>query len=355
VSDFVYSGRMERVSITSAAAAHPVYRISQAEAAARIGAATRDPRRVAAIARGTRIDQRAIALPPDRIACLGTIEERNQVYRRIAPAIAREAAGAALAGTARSRVGCLVTSSCTGYMLPGWGVSLVDELGLGCETVRLPVTEAGCAGGVLGIARAADYLRTRPGVSALAVAAELCSLAFHAAAEEGNLTSTLIFGDGAGAALLETGSDKPGRLDIVDSATVLVPGSREVLGFDLTDRGFFPVLSRRLVSLLPAPTRVAATKLLGRNGLSLADARFWLVHPGGARILSSLEACLHLPAGATRWSWQSLREFGNTSSAAIFDVCRRFLDDGSAPTGPGLVVAFGPGVSIELLLVDLCR
>ena len=52
----------------------------------------------------------------------------------------------------------------------------------------------------------------------------------------------------------------------------------------------------------------------------------------------------------TRWSWDSMREFGNTSSAAIFDVIRRYNDD--AVENPlALVAAFGPGVAIELLLV----
>ena len=46
-----------------------------------------------------------------------------------------------------------------------------------------------------------------------------------------------------------------------------------------------------------------------------------------------------------------MREFGNTSSAAIFDVIRRYLDSPSEP-GPVVIAAFGPGVSVELLLVD---
>ncbi|MEX1102645.1 MAG: type III polyketide synthase, partial [Dehalococcoidia bacterium] len=75
-----------------------------------------------------------------------------------------------------------------------------------------------------------------------------------------------------------------------------------------------------------------------------------LLHPGGSRILSRLESEMGLERSQTRWSWESLREFGNTSSAAIFDVLRRYLDDARAAEW-GVVAAFGPGVAVELLLV----
>ena len=270
------------------------------------------------------------------------------MYREHAPGLALEAARKVLEPAVAGSTRGLVSTSCTGYHLPGWGAELVECLRLSCDVARLPITEAGCAGGVVALARAADLLRTGPG-AALAVACELCSLAFHAGGDDGNLTSSLIFGDGAGAALLQTG-DGPG-LELVDSASLLVPGTRDALGFALTDAGFYPILERRLVDLLPGATERLATTLLTRNGLRRDDVGAWLLHPGGARILERLAACLRLPEGAMEHSWASLRDNGNTSSAAIFDVLRRYLDR-PAPAGEwGLVVAFGPGVAIEGLLV----
>ena len=46
-----------------------------------------------------------------------------------------------------------------------------------------------------------------------------------------------------------------------------------------------------------------------------------------------------------------MKECGNMSSAAIFDVIRRYQEDADAPLGLAVIAAFGPGVSIELLLV----
>jgi predicted naringenin-chalcone synthase len=342
-----------RVSIRRVAVAHPELRILQEEAAARIGAATGHPRQAAALARGTHIRQRATCLPPDQIGALGSIEERNRLYARHAPGLALAAAKGALEGVSPENIGCLVTSSCTGYMVPGWDIDLVLEMSLACDTVRLPITQAGCSGGALGLARAADYLRVRGESEGLAVACELCSLAFQATAEEGNLTSTLIFGDGAGAARL-TSDVQPGDLEIIDSVSLLAPAPPEVLGFDLTDRGFYPLLGRELVGVLPPATTKALGRLLEPHGLAAADVEFWLLHPGGARILSQLQESLGLAPCLVRWSWESMEEFGNTSSAAIFDVVRRYLADCTAPGGWGVIAAFGPGVSVEMLLVKRC-
>ena len=340
---------MEPVRIVSAGVAHPVNRVPQEDAARQIGLLAGDARRVAAIARGTKIASRAATLPPKELAKLGGIEERNRIYQHSAPGIALEAATKALRETARSRVGCLVTSSCTGYSVPGWGVDLVERLELKCDTARLPITESGCAGGVVSLAHAANYVRAHPGTSALAVAVELCSLSFHAGGDEGNITATLIFGDGAGACLLESGGG-PG-LRLVDSMTMLIPDSRDALGFDLTGHGFYPVLRRELATLLPPAVEAAAARLLGRNELSATEVGAWLLHPGGAKILAGIESRLGLGQETTRWSWDSMREYGNTSSAAIFDVIRRYLES-PAQAGPVVIAAFGPGVSIELLLVE---
>src|SRR5687768_11422861 len=169
---------MHSVRIVAASVAHPDIRLAQAEAAERFADRVGDQRRVRALARGTKIEGRNVVLPPETISSLGSIGERNAIYEETAPQLAAQAvAGLDLACAAE--IGVLVSSSCTGYMVPGWDVQLVQSLGLRHSTARLPITQAGCAGGVVAVARAADYLRLRGG-SGLVVAAEICSLAFHA-------------------------------------------------------------------------------------------------------------------------------------------------------------------------------
>jgi alkylresorcinol/alkylpyrone synthase len=345
------ASRLEKVRIVSAAASHPRTRIGQDEAAARVAESIGLHRRVEALARGSQIESRASVLPAAAIAKLGSIEERNAIYEVAAPQLAQEAAEALK--SCFDDVSFLVTSSCTGYMVPGLDVELAKRLRLGPQTSHLPITEAGCAGGVVAIARAVDRLRLRP-AAALVVAVELCSLAFHPDGEEGNLTSALLFGDGAGAVYLQSGNQDDQGVEIVDSSSFLVPCSAEVLGFKLTNTGFYPLLSRSLVERLPGPTSEAITALLAQHGLCREDLSFWLVHPGGPRVLTALQRELEIEPDLVRWSWQALRHSGNTSSAAIIEVLARYLADPGAPTGWGIALAFGPGISIEMLLLRRC-
>jgi alkylresorcinol/alkylpyrone synthase len=197
------------------------------------------------------------------------------------------------------------------------------------------------------LSAAASFVATHPGSAAIACAVELCSLSFHHSEDEGVLTANLIFGDGAGAAVVTSTGE---GLEIIDGASQLLPETAHLLGFDLTDQGFMPVLSRSLVDVVADGIACALAPLLRRNGLGCDDIGAWLLHPGGSRILDRLERRLGTTRDATKWSWASLREFGNTSSAAIFDVVRRYLEDRRPPEW-GVVAAFGPGVAIELLLV----
>ena len=327
-------------------------RISQAEAARVLGClAPGERRRINALASGSHIVSRAMAVRLADILEMGSIGPRNAAYQAHAPVLLAEAAQKLFDRNGDSDcgdVGCLVTSSCTGYSIPGLGVQLANDLGLPASATRLPITESGCAGGVVAIARAADFVRSHPGLSALTAAVELCSLAFHPGGNEGNLTSALIFADGAGAALIESG---PGAgVELLDASSTLIPDSAHLLGFDLTDAGFYPSLDRRLGDVLAEAIGPAVARLLARNGMACADVGGWLIHPGGARILAKVEQRLGLRAEQTRWSWDSLAANGNTSSAAIFDVIARYMAEPDPPGQHVVVVGFGPGVSIELFL-----
>jgi alkylresorcinol/alkylpyrone synthase len=332
------------VRITRAASAFPLHRVTQEEAVRRVVASGAPVRRAAAIARGSKIESRATVLPAADIAALGCLDARNAVYRREAPALAAAAAAAVLEPATLPPPRFVATSSCTGVHLPGLSAELAVRLDLPRNTARVPVTEAGCAGGVVALALAVDHLRSRPGASALAVAAELCSLAYHAEPGDEVLTSNLIFGDGAGAALLEA---RPGPgIEVVATASHLVPAPTGALGFELTAAGFRPYLGRDLPRLVPAGLSAAVLPLLRDHGLQLSDISAWLLHPGGARIIDGIEACLALDRAQTRWTRDSLAANGNTSSAAIFDVVARYLAE-PAPVGSW---AFGPGIAVEVML-----
>ena len=346
---------MRGVFIRGAASAELELQLGQADAAERIAEVVGGSQRIEAIARATRIQTRAIAFSVDQIGRLSSIQDRNTLYQEVAPVLAGEAVRRLLADGSPSLIDCLVTASCTGYMVPGLDVSIAQAMQFRSTAVRLPITEAGCAGGVVALARATDYLKAHATTRRAVVAAvELCSLAFQPSHNLGNLVSTLIFGDGAAAVLLEADDTNEEGLRVVDSGSLLLPNSRDAIAFDLTDHGFAPRLSLELAELLPSAITESVRCLLKTNGVAIRDVAFWLVHPGGPRILEGAQEALQLNEDNLRWSWQSLKGSGNMSSVAILDVIGRYLAEPEAPRGYGIVLAFGPGVSLELLLVHRC-
>ena len=68
---------------------------------------------------------------------------------------------------------------------------------------RMPFMNFGCAGGAASLPWASDWVRSNPGQTALVVAVEVPTLTFRPAdTSADNLLSVLVFGDGAGAAML---------------------------------------------------------------------------------------------------------------------------------------------------------
>jgi alkylresorcinol/alkylpyrone synthase len=290
---------------------------------------------------------RSLARPPDQLDTPLPPAVQTSSYERLATALAAEAAEGALAhsGVAPREVGLLVVASCTGFVLPGVDVALCARLGLREDVARIPLTLFGCGGGAAGLAHAADWVRGHADQAALVVAVELPSLTFRPDdTSVDNLLSVLVFGDGAAAHVVAAGEE--GFL-VGRTRSVLVPASREVLGYRLAAGGFQVVLSRRLPELLATalPLRVAA--FLGDVTAPELDAV--AVHPGGPGILEAVERCLGLSRAQTAASWVTLGRTGNTSSAAVLSVLGELSASPPAPSGRGLAIGFGPGVSIELL------
>jgi len=175
----------------------------------------------------------------------------------------------------------------------------------------------------------------------LVVAVELASINLQPDDRSiGNLTATIVFGDGAGAAVVGRG-EAPGRLVMRRVGTRLLPNSRRFLGFDLRDDGFHTVLDPGLARLLE--------RRLGEvveDFCPGASPAFWAVHAGGLRIFDAVDSALGLDARALQPSRDVFLRSGNLSSASILFVLQEIA--GSEAAGEGLALAFGPGVSIEL-------
>jgi predicted naringenin-chalcone synthase len=115
------------------------------------------------------------------------------------------------------------------------------------------------------------------------------------------------------------------------------------------DHGFRMTLSARVPDLIEAHLTGWVVAWLAEQGLALGDVRSWAVHPGGPRILSSVERALGLERASSQVSREVLAECGNMSSATILFILDRFKRL-EAPR-PCVALAFGPGLVVEALLL----
>jgi alkylresorcinol/alkylpyrone synthase len=249
------------------------------------------------------------------------------------------------AGAAIADIGLIVVSSCTGFVLPGVDVQLINHLGLRRDIRRMPFMNFGCAGGAAALAWASDWVRAHPDETALVVAVEVPSLTFRPAdTSADNLLSVLVFGDGAGAAVLSCGSAS-GRIEIGRTGHRLVASSTEALGFERADDGFRVVVSRQLPRLLETHLPALIDDFIGRA----ADLDVIALHPGGQAIVDAVTRCLGLRDSQLVATRQVMSSTGNTSSAAILFVLEELAGNLPAAVGRGLAAAFGPGLMVELI------
>lgn len=297
------------------------------------------------------VDQRYFIMPHAKLLALGGMAERAQLF---------EEHGTALAGQALEKVldvfsgnpadvSHLIFTSCSAPVIPSIDAAVILESRLPNSIGRIPIFQHGCAGGVAGLALGANIARL--GAPVILASVELCSLVFHPRSREAEqLVGAAIFGDGAAAALI---SPQRGALNIVDSASMLLPGTRHLMGYNILDDGFYLRLDRELPARLAEYSPALIENFLKRHGLVPGAIDFWLTHPGGKKILEFFEARFALANSQCRWSREVLSEYGNLSSATILFVLKKFIDSKvMLPGCRALVVGIGPGLTVELILIE---
>ena len=304
------------------------------------------------------VERRFSVEPIEHLGTPRTLSDTQDRYREHAVGLGRKVAREALtrAGVAAADIDLIITTSCTGIMIPSLDAYLVDDLGLRPDVRRLPITELGCAAGAAALARAHDFLVGFPGARALVIAVELPSLSMQRAdLSPANLVATALFGDGAAAAVLagaEAADGMSGTVAILETLSHIWPRSTYALGFDLKDDGFHSVLSKDIPALLRSEIGALIRTLAARRGMGRDQLSSFVLHPGGRKILGFVEEELGLSRADTQPSWDVLRDYGNQSSASVLFVLQEWLTHRRPAAGThGVLAAFGPGLTSEMLLL----
>ncbi len=285
--------------------------------------------------------------------------EKNRLYLESGRELAQQAALKACqaADVAPAEIDHVFFISTTGIATPSLDAHLLNRLSFKSSIVRTPIWGLGCAGGVAGIARAADWLRAYPDKTALVIALELCGLTFiRNDLSKSNFVATALFGDGCGA-LIMAGDQNPKsgraapRLAIEDSAAATWRDSLDVMGWDVADEGLRVVFSKSIPRIVNESAGPLVTDFLAANGLELSDLGYFLSHPGGAKVIEAYQRALGLGEAQIASMKAVLADYGNMSSATVMFVLSHFLHSGAGRPGDWVLsAALGPGFSSEIVL-----
>jgi predicted naringenin-chalcone synthase len=326
------------------------------------------------VSRQSRIDQRHSVVvdrrqngdPPDipfylpggKRGEVPSTARRMEKYEEMAPFMAVKATGEALesAGVAAGSITHLVTVSCTGFFAPSFDRILFDTFDLEPSVQRTHVGFMGCHGAINGLRVAEAFASCRPDARVLMLCIEICSLHYQEGLERDHLVPNMLFADGASSLVLGGENFEPEReavsIRLIGTGSHLIPDSSDVMTWRIADTGFRMTLDSGVAGIISETIGPVADRFLIQHGLGRDEIMGWLVHPGGPRILDATLEALKLPASAGESSNRVLAGYGNMSSPTILFILDDYLRH-SPPAGPVLLVAFGPGLMVEMALIGV--
>lgn len=290
-----------------------------------------------------------------------TTAERIGYYEQFAPEVAQAAAEQAIsnAGVSAEEITHLVTVSCTGFSAPGTDIHLFKTLGLRQTVQRVNVGFMGCHGAINGLRVAQGLVCQSPENRVLLSATEVCSMHYRFRWDPDKFMGNLLFADGSAAMVLSNSrrSQDPASVDKTESesswnllgtGSCYFPNSTEAMTWRIGDHGFEMTLSAEVPDLIQSHLSAWLSEWLSQFGLRKEDVGTWAVHPGGPRILNSVQACLELDESELRYSREILKEYGNMSSPTVLFIFNKAMQE--AAKKPCVMLGFGPGLVAEVAL-----
>lgn len=274
--------------------------------------------------------------------------ERMALYVENAVALLAEVTSRCLEDAELSAhdIDAIVVASTTGIATPSLDARIVERLRLRRDIERLPIFGLGCAGGVIGLARAATMAKASPHSRVLFLVVELCGLTFRLHdLSKSNIVAAALFGDGAAGAILSCEHDGP---TLGPAGEHTWPASLDIMGWDIEEDGLKAKFSRDIPTLVRDEFREVLQRFLCRHHESVGSFDAFACHPGGAKVLDALEEALGLPPGGLEDSRAVLREYGNMSAATALFVLDRMQNRWER----ALMSALGPGFSAGFLVLD---
>lgn len=202
-------------------------------------------------------------------------------------------------------------------LMPATACLIQDRLGISAPAIDL---QAACASFIFSMITGAQYVATGCSRLALVVGADCTSRVLDPADER----TYPLFGDGAGAVLLASGSDKQGLLSYAvgsDGSGVKLlyrpmGGSREPFSYHAESRGrhMLQMEGRPIFKWVVRMLRETCHEVLEAADLTLAQVDLFIFHQANLRIINSAVNDMGIDPNRV---FNNLQRYGNTSSASI--------------------------------------
>ncbi|MDG1528257.1 MAG: type III polyketide synthase [Polaribacter sp.] len=318
------------------------------------GQDARFQRKVIKLFEGAAVDKRYSIMDPEEVFTATSFEEKNDIYTREVIQLAEKSLQKSLekANLLATEIDYIITVSCTGIMIPSVDAYLINSLGMKQDIVRLPVTEMGCAAGVSGIIYAKNFLKSNPNKRAAVVAVEAPTATFQLDDfSMTNIVSAAIFGDGASAVILSSNQEDKGP-EIIDEAMYHFYDATKMMGFNLVNSGLQMILDKEVPQKISEHFPAIIYPFLENNNLTINDINHLIFHPGGKKIVQTVEDLFGDLGKNIEDTKEVLRLYGNMSSATVLYVLERFMNRKPAKGERGLMLSFGPGFSAQRILLE---
>ena len=252
----------------------------------------------------------------------------------------------AVAGLDPAELDLVIVGTCSpDYPLPATSVLVATELGA-TRAAGFDL-QAACSGFLYGIAAGTSFVRSGMYRNVLVIGVEVLSRFL----DWSDRSTCVLFGDGAGAVLLQA-SDQPGGMLGVDlfsdgagCEAIIVPagGSINPASHETVDA------RQHTIKMLGSEVYKYATRQMGESalaalrqaGLTVDDVDQFVFHQANLRIINSVQKQFGIPDAKT---FVNIEKYGNTSAASVPMALVEAVASGRVKQGDRvLMVAFGAG------------
>ena len=290
--------------------------------------------------------------PTENLEPFPKLEKRMQWYQQYAAQLSLDAINKCIENNTDQIITHLITVSCTGMSAPGLDLELLELLKLPATTFRTSVNFMGCYAAIHALKIADAFCKADKKANVLIVCTELCTLHFQKEHSVDNMTSSMLFADGA-AAVLVTGKDEQEGLTIDNFYSMVSLKGKKDMAWELSSKGFLMTLSSYVAEMIEGDFDVLVQEALAAARLSKEDITNWCIHPGGKKILEAVHKSLGFTNGQLQPCYEILRDYGNMSSPTVLFVLEKIMNTLNKKEKNTIFgAAFGPGLTMETFILS---